>query len=49
MELTKTGDYSLSRTFNRALIVVYVVSILVSLPITYLLTKREVYRAVIWT
>jgi HAMP domain-containing protein len=45
MEVTKTGDYSLSRTFNRALIVVYVVSILISLPITYLLTKREVYHA----
>jgi HAMP domain-containing protein len=45
MEVAKTGDYSLSRTFNRALIVVYLVSVLISLPITYLLTKREVYNA----
>src|SRR4051812_10207570 len=44
MDAPKTGDYSLSRTFNRALIVVYVVSILVSLPITYVLTRREVYN-----
>jgi len=44
MEAPKTGDYSLTRTFNRALIVVYVVSILISLPITYVLTRREVYN-----
>jgi len=45
MEAAKTGDYSLSRTFNRALVVVYVASILISLPITYFLTRREVYSA----
>ncbi|HZP67476.1 MAG TPA: DUF3365 domain-containing protein [Rudaea sp.] len=45
MEAAKTGDYSLSRTFNRALVVVYVASILIALPITYFLTQREVYHA----
>lgn len=44
MDTPKTGGYSLSRTFTKALVFVYVASILISLPITYLLTQREVYH-----